>query len=312
MDFKQLQNFCAIAQAGSLTAAARGVQLTQAALSRQMALLEAELQVELFRRNGRGVVLTAAGQQLLEHAHLILRQVALAKESVRANANTARGTLAVGLPPSLARTMVVPLVEAFQAELPEVALQSLDGLSSHLLELVSNAKLDCAVVYNVAPLPNVTMEALAEESLYLVSGPLDYVGEPPLKSSVTLSDVARLPLIVAGKSNTIHMTLTTALAAMGKTAQVVHEIANLNAILDMVRKGHGYAVVPLSGVHSCIGDPELRLHRVRRPALNCKLFTATATQSPDPLTDSAMKLLRRVVTTQLAAFDLEVENAITR
>lgn len=306
MDVKQLQNFCKVAEVGSLTAAAHGLGLTQAALSRQLAMLEAELQVALFRRTGRGLDLTPAGRRLLEQAHLVLQQVAQIPRVVRGDGKAARLSLAVGLPPSLARTIVVPLVEAFQNDIPEVAMRSVDGLSANLMDLVAAGKLDCAVVYNTAPTDKVLLTPIAEEDLYLVTAQAMAGGTEP-GSSVPLADIARLPLITAGEGNAIHVTLSAALARLGKTAQVVHEIANLTAILDLVRNGHGCSVIPLSGVHSCIGDKTVRLHRIRRPALRCSLFMAVPARSDDPLTVSELDLLRKVVVRQLRQFDDEVE-----
>lgn len=309
MEIKQLHNFCKVAELGSLTAAARTLDLTQAALSRQLALLESELEVDLFRRTGRGLVLTPAGQRLLEQAHLILQQVAQVPRAVRGAGDVVRGTLALGLPPSLARTIVVPLVEAFQARIPEAVMRSVDGLSANLVELVASGKLDCAIVYNVSPTDKVALTPLAQESLYLVSGPIE---GPVLGTSVPLSNVADLPLITAGRDNAVHQTLCMGLARLGRKPNVVHEIANLNAILDLVRNGHGYSVIPLSGVHSCIGDSRLRLHRIRRPAMQITLFIAQPARSDDPLTVSELELLRSVVLEQLNQFDHDVEAAVVQ
>jgi LysR family transcriptional regulator, nitrogen assimilation regulatory protein len=309
LEFKQLHNFCKVAEMGSLTAAAGILDVTQAALSRQLALLEAELGVGLFRRTGRGLVPTPAGARLLEHAHLILQQVAQVPLAVRGAGEGVRGTLALGLPPSLARTIVVPLVEAFQGEIPEVAMRSVDGLSANLLELVAAGKLDCAIVYNTTPTNKVLLTPLAEEALYLVSGPIE---GPPLGRAVPLTDVAELPLIAAGRDNAVHQALTMELTRLGKTPHVIHEIANLNAILDLVRKGHGYSVIPLSGVHSCIGDKQLKLHRIRRPTLQITLFVARPAEAEDPLTVAELDLIRNVVIEQLRQFDHEVEAAVVR
>jgi LysR family nitrogen assimilation transcriptional regulator len=309
VEIKQLQNFCKVAELGSLTAAARTLDVTQAALSRQLAMLEAELEVELFRRTGRGLVPTPAGGRLLEQARVILQQLAQVPRAVRGTGESVRGTLALGLPPSLARSIVVPLVEAFQGQIPEVAMRSVDGLSANLVELVADGKLDCAIVYNTTPTDKVHLTPLAEESLYLVSGPMD---GPPLASSVPLAEVANLPLIAAGRGNAVHQTLCMGLARLGQSPLVVHEIANLTAILDLVRSGHGYSVIPLSGVHSCIDDSRLKLHRIRRPALQITLFIAQPARPDDPLTVSELDLLRQVVLEQLKRFDRDVEAAIVR
>lgn len=307
MDLKQLHYFCKIAELGSLTSAARKLDLTQAALSRQVAMLEAELAVQLFRRTGRGLVPTTAGQRLLEQARLILQQVAMVPRAVRGAADGVRGKLALGLPPSLARTMVVPLIEAFQAHIPEAVMRSVDGLSANLVDLVASGHLDCAIVYNTAPVEKVLLTPLAEESLYLVSGPID---GPVLGAAVPLSQVAELPLIIAGRDNAVHETLCMGLARLGKVPCVVHEIANLSAILDLVRKGHGYSVIPLSGVHACIADNALRLHRIRRPALQISLFIAQPSQANDPLTVSELGVLRSVILEQLRMFEDDVEACV--
>lgn len=308
MELRQLQNFCKVAELGSLTAAARTLDLTQAALSRQLAQLESELQVELFRRTGRGLVPTPAGSRLLEQAHLLLQQLARVPQIVRGASESVRGHIALGLPPSLARTVVVPLVEAFQMQLPEVVMRSVDGLSANLVELVAARKLDCAMVYNTTPTDKVLLTPLAVESLYLVSGPMD---GPPLGNSVPLAEVADLPLIAAGRDNAVHQTLCLGLSRLGKTPLVVHEIANLTAILDLVRNGHGYSVIPTSGVHACVGDRSLRLHRIRRPALEITLFIALPAKADDPLSTSEIELLRRVILQQLREFEADLDAAFS-
>jgi LysR family nitrogen assimilation transcriptional regulator len=311
MEIKQLQNFEKIAELGNLTRAAGVLGLTQAALSRQVGQLEAELDVELFRRNGRGLVLTDAGKRLVEHAQVILRQVSRAQRAVKGPTGPVQGNLVLGLPPSLARTMVVPLIEAFQRELPEATLRTVDGLSSSMIELVGIGKLDCAVVYNSTASEAVNLGALADEDLFLVSGPMSTKLGKALGNTIALADIAPLPLISAGGLNAIHTALATALAAIGKSPTVVHEIANLNAILDLVRSGHGYAVIPLSGVRSCIGDAKIRLHRIRKPLLRCSLSIATpARVLSDALTDKTVALLREVVRRELLKFQKEVEEAV--
>lgn len=311
MEIKQLQHFSRIAEIGNLTRAATVLGLTQAALSRQVAQLEAELGTELFRRNGRGLVLTDAGQRLLDHVPNILRQIALAERAVRGSTAPVQGTLVLGLPPSLARTVVLPLIDAFRERLPEVTLRTVDGLSANLVELVGIGKLDCAVVYNQPQSDAAELRLLADEDLYLVSGSKTSRAGKALPRTLTLADVASLPLVTAGNANAVHAVLATAMAVVGLKPQVVHEIENLTAILDLVRKGYGSSVIPLSGVHSCIGDPELRLHRIRKAILRCSLSVATPTRAlQDALIGQSTMLIREVVRQQLAQFHKDVEQAI--
>jgi len=313
MEIKQLLHFVKIAEMGNLTRTAGLLGLTQAALSRQLAQLESELDAELFRRNGRGLVLTEPGKRLLEHAQIILRQVGRAQRAVKGSDEPVQGTIVLGLPPSLARTIVLPLIEAFKAQLPEATLRTVDGLSASMLELVGMGKLDCAVIYSATPSDSVELGALADEDLFLVSGSMPAPSGKTLGASVALADIAPLPLISAGGLNAIHAALANALADLGKAPNVVYEIANLTAIIDLVRSGHGFAVIPLSGVRSCIEDAGIRLHRIRKPVVRCSLSIATPSRSlRDPLTEKTLALLREVVRPSLLQFNKDVEAAIGR
>ena len=75
MDLKQLRTFRAVAELGSLSKAADRLRSAQPALSRHIKLLEHELRVELFVRNGRGMLLTSAGRMLLDRTTGLIRQI---------------------------------------------------------------------------------------------------------------------------------------------------------------------------------------------------------------------------------------------
>ena len=311
LEIKHLQNFSRIADLGSLTRAAGSLGLTQSALSRQVQALEAELKVELFRRNGRGLVLTASGKRLREHAHVILRQVAQAYRSVAEGTDAGLGTVALGLTPSLARSIVLPLIEAYKHELPQTTMRSVDGHSQHLMELVATSKLDCAVVYNPVPADGVVLTPLFEERFYLVSGPMEPPPGVQLKADMQLSDLATLPLITPSKLHSVHLALVEALREFGKEPNVRHEIANLTAVLDLVRNGLGFAVLPVSAVHPCIGDKNTRIHGIHRPSLQCELFAAFPSGSlSDPLLEGSLRVLQRVVPEQIALMRGDVDAVV--
>ncbi|AKJ66971.1 LysR family transcriptional regulator [Pandoraea thiooxydans] len=311
MEIKQLQHFTRIAEVGNLTRAASILGVTQAALSRQVAQLEAELGTELFRRNGRGLVLTEAGRRLLDEVPRVLRQVAIAERAAKGEDGPVQGGFVLGLAPSLARTVVVPLIQAFRARLPEVVLRTVDGTSANLAELVGSGKLDAAVVYHPATSGAVDIQPLTNERFYLVSGPLAIrEGQVPPRE-IPLDALPALPLVIAGKTNVVHGVLAAALAERRLSAQVVHEIENLTAILDMIRHGYGYSVVPLSGVQPCIGDSELRLHRIADSGIECDLAIVTpARTGHDALIAQSTAVVREVVLEELKRYEREVETAI--
>ena len=97
MDLKQLEYFRHVAELGSFTNAAAFLSVGQPTLSRQIADLEMEIGQELFDRNGRGVVLTQAGCQLLEHTRGILMQVGRARQELEDQRNFTWTTRSLGL-----------------------------------------------------------------------------------------------------------------------------------------------------------------------------------------------------------------------
>src|SRR3981081_168535 len=96
MEFRHLRYFVAVAEAGSLTVAARRLHTSQPSLSRQIRDLEDELGAELLRRRASGIELTPAGRAFLEHARLVLMQVEAAAEAARRVAHPAKPCFALG------------------------------------------------------------------------------------------------------------------------------------------------------------------------------------------------------------------------
>ena len=129
MDLKQIEYFVRVAELGSFTRAALALDIAQPALSRQVRLLEVELRQTLLTRNGRGAVPTEAGNLLLAHGRGILHQVRRAREELAQVRGALAGRVAVGLPPSVAKVLTVPLTRAFRSRLPQASLSIGEGLS---------------------------------------------------------------------------------------------------------------------------------------------------------------------------------------
>jgi LysR family nitrogen assimilation transcriptional regulator len=138
MDLKQLEYFVRVAEMGSFTRAALALNVAQPALSRQVRLLEVELRQNLLVRNGRGATPTEAGQVLLEHGRGILHQVERAREELGRVRTGLTGQVALGMPPSVARVLTVPLTRAFRLAMPEAKLSISEGLSTAMQEGLLN------------------------------------------------------------------------------------------------------------------------------------------------------------------------------
>ncbi|MDP3708854.1 MAG: LysR family transcriptional regulator, partial [Polaromonas sp.] len=160
MDLKQLEYFVRVAELGSFTRASIALDVAQPALSRQVRLLEVELRQSLLVRNGRGATPTEAGKLMLAHGRGILHQVERAREELGRVRGSLAGRVAIGLPPTLARVLTVPLTRAFRHELTDARLSISEGLSAVMQEWLLNGRLDIAVLYNAQPAAGIEMTPL--------------------------------------------------------------------------------------------------------------------------------------------------------
>ncbi len=287
MDLKQLEYFVRVAELGSFTRAAQVLGVAQPALSRQVRLLEVELRQNLLTRNGRGATPTEAGQVLLEHGRGILHQVERAREELGRVRSGLSGRVALGLPPSVARVLAVPLTRAFRQQLPQAQLSISEGLSTAMQENLMNGRLDIAVLYNPSPLPGIELQALVEEELLLVQARPPGLQEDPPPPPVSLRDMAGLPLVIPSRPNALRMHVESEMAAIGCKPSIALEIDGVSAILDLVADGAGVAILPRNAVMRSVRPSAYTLRSVANPALRIGLATAISAMRPTTLTQKA-------------------------
>jgi LysR family transcriptional regulator, nitrogen assimilation regulatory protein len=301
MDLKQLEYFRHVAELGSFTRAAAFLSVVQPALSRQVRQLEIELGQNLFDRNGRGVVLTDAGARLLEHTRGILMQVGRARQDLEEQKNGDSGHFVLGLPPSLGRSVTVPLVKAFAHLLPNASFATVEGLSAYMLEWLNVGRVDCALVYNAPASPAIDLQPLLDDQLFLIA-PRTAKTARKARKSVSLAELADYPLIIPSRPHSIRMSVENALAGVDRKIRVAHEIECIPAIIDLVRQGHGFAVLPLNAVKSTPWSEEVLVKPILAPMLKTSLSLAISSQRPkSPLMRKAIDVIRDIVRREICA-----------
>ncbi len=337
MDLKQLSYFVHVAECGSFTRAAALLQIAQPALSRQVRQLEVELRQTLLTRNGRGVALTDAGKRLLEHSRGILHQVERAREDLDEMRGAPVGHVAIGLPPTVGRILTAPLVYAFQQRFPRATLGIVEGLSTYITEWLAAGRIDAGLIYNPSHTPQIDTTPLIAEPLYLIgpvvespppaprstaagtttsvkrggrAGTRPAAPTPALKRSdpapssigapLALRDLPRFPLVMPSRPHAIRMLVENQLAGIGERINVAWEIDGIPAILDLVARGHGYAVLSLNAIRN---DPA-RVRLTRRPIVKPLLVTALAIAVPaqrplTPLAQKVVALIREIAPREL-------------
>jgi LysR family transcriptional regulator, nitrogen assimilation regulatory protein len=299
MDLKQLEYFVRVAELGSFTRAAIALNIAQPALSRQVRLLEVELRQTLLSRNGRGATPTEAGQMLLEHGRGILHQVARAREELARARGGLAGRVALGLPPSVARVLTVPLTRAFRAQLPQAQLSISEGLSTAMQEGLLSGRLDIAMLYNTQSAQGLEISQLTSEELLLVQARPPGLPEDPPPSPISLREVAALPLVIPSRPNAIRMYVESEMAALGCRPSIALEIDGISAILDLVEDGAGCAILSRNAVMRSTRPSAFStrpMAGVDGQAVRIGLALATSALRPTTLTQQAtLQLLQDTV-----------------
>ena len=302
MDLKQLEYFVRVAELGSFTRAAQVLGVAQPALSRQVRLLEVELRQNLLDRNGRGATPTEAGQLLLQHGRGILHQVERAREELGRVRSGLSGRVALGMPPSVARVLTVPLTRAFRQRLPEAQLSISEGLSTAMQENLLNGRLDIAVLYNPSAMPGVEHQSLLSEELLLVQPRPPGLQEDPPPPPLALREVATLPLVIPSRPNAIRMHVEAQMAAIGCRPNIALEIDGVSAILDLVADGAGCAILSRNAVMRSVRPSAYATRPIKAPELRIGLSTSTSSLRPSTLTQQAtLELLQQIAREKLAS-----------
>lgn len=266
MEFRQLKYFVRIVEVGSVSRASQSLHVAQPALSQQIGRLEDELGVKLLTRSVRGVTPTEAGAAVFRQAQLILKQIE-ATQLIAAQADHGpAGPVAIGLPWTVTSLLGLSLLKEVAATVKAVRLEIVEGPSSVLADMLAQGRLDLAVVFDNTTDGGLRMKPVVSEPLLLV-GP---TGSLAGRFEGTLAEAATLPLLLLSRPNGIREEIERIWAAGGLKPQLVAEINAPDLLIDAVRAGLGYAVLP-----SCAIEDRLRRGDLDAIALEAGRLTRT-------------------------------------
>jgi LysR family nitrogen assimilation transcriptional regulator len=296
MNLRQLEYFVHVAELGSFSKAALVLDIAQPALSRQVRALETDLRETLLLRNGRGVVLTEAGQRLFEHGVAILQQVQQAREDMGAQRDQPVGRITIGLPPTISRQLTLPLIDGFRRRLPKARLAIVEGLSSHIVEWIATGRVDVGLMYNPEAQPALEITPVLEEPLYLVSPAIGAAERQRTATAGTgllpLAELRHYPLVMPERSHAIRKLVETQAALTGLKLEICWEVSSVASIIDLVCAGYGHAVLTESAVATSGRADQLRARQLSQPQLTTVVCLAiSAHKRPTPLIRQAMALL---------------------
>ncbi|MEF2549211.1 LysR family transcriptional regulator [Aurantimonas sp. E1-2-R+4] len=276
MEFLRLSYFVQVAELGSFSKAAISLDVTQPALSRQVRKLESELRTELFYRHGRGIALTPSGRKLHAAVKPLLETLTDIREAIQEDADRMTGTVTIGLPPSLCATLGAMLDERFRSRYPDAVLRTREGFSGILMEWIETRRLDLAILYDARRGRGMHVAPLLEENLFLIQRP-DTI---PDSSPVEIGALDRFHFVLPGPENGLRRVVDAAVRQAGVILRVKTEMDSVAALKQLVLNGHGQTILPFGAVHQEVEAKRLVARRIRSPAMQAKLITATPLNQP--------------------------------
>lgn len=247
MDIRQLRYFVRIVEGGSLSQASRELNVAQPALSQQVARLEEAVGRPLLHRTSRGVVPTEGGLALYHHALFVLRQFDQTLAVARRDGGMLHGMVSVGLPATTVSALGLALVRRVRQRHPGILLNVVEGMSGHIARLAAQGQLDLAVLFGSDAAPDMTVEPLMEEELYLILGTGGGI-LPAEASAVTIAELAQLPLILPTGAHGLRKRIDAEFERRGLSPTVVAEIDSLALVMTCVHDGLGGTIKPTGAV----------------------------------------------------------------
>jgi LysR family cyn operon transcriptional activator len=241
MDLKRLRTFVAVADSGTVSAAAELLRITQPALSRQIKDLQAEFGVALFDRVGRRLRLTAEGAELVGISRMLLGQADALLEYARSLSRGDIGELSVGATAHTIATVFPAFLRDFNARYPRVHVRTVEAGGIDQRELVRRGALHAAIA---------VLEGNEDE--FIVHGPLTlrfFVAFNPRwkrlpATRMEIRDLAGLPLLLLKPGFGTRKVFDAACRLERMTPAIFMESASPATLLALARERHGVAIVP--------------------------------------------------------------------
>ena len=251
MQLKEIEAFIAVCDSPSFRVAAKRLYLTQPAISKRLAALEARLGHRLFDRVGRGAVLTEAGRTYLPHARRLLLEVENSNRALDNLSDEVDGHLGLALSHHIALHRIPPVLREFVRTYPQVEV-NIEFLDSEMAcQAVARGQLELAVI----TLPHPPREGLEQREVWRDPLCIVVARNHPLaltKSPLNPTSLSDYPALLPEESTYTHRIVAQALAQFGVTPKSALHCNYLETLKMLTSVGLGWSALPTSLVDSSV------------------------------------------------------------
>lgn len=236
LEVRHLRLLASVAETGSVTEAGKRLHLTQSALSHQLRDAEEKLGTALFLRLGKKMVLTPAGEKLLESAHRVLDELRSAESQIEGLNGDTRGVIRISTECYTCYHWLPPVLKRFHSRFPKVDVRIEAAATHYPMEALLEGKLDVAVMVCTQPSrnKNLRLTPMFEDEMVLVMSPQHRLAAQAQISAKELAGETALVYPPREES-----TLLKIIHAAGVEPERVLEIPLTEAIIELAAAGTG-------------------------------------------------------------------------
>jgi LysR family transcriptional regulator, hydrogen peroxide-inducible genes activator len=256
MEVHQLRYVCAIADTGNFSRAAERCQIAQPSLSQQVLKLEKDLGAKLFDRLGRSVRLTEAGRVFIPQARAILEQMEMARTSVAEKNADLRGSVSVGVIPTVAPYLMPGYTAAFAKKYPDAKLRIVEETTSVLVEGLRDLSIDVAILALPLRHKDLDLFPIRTEPLFAV---LRKDHPRASAESLALNELRGESFVMLRDGHCFRDLSIEACTHARITPNIAFESGQFSSLLGMVAAGVGVSLIPEMAVDRNIGCRYVRI-----------------------------------------------------
>jgi DNA-binding transcriptional LysR family regulator len=277
MELKQIQYFIALFEEGTVTRAAKRLNIAQPALSMQIAKLEAELRQTLFERGPHGMAPTEAARLMYRLYTPIMRDIGHAREQLSRRDVIVTGRVSLGMVSSEAQSVLPESLARFDALFPQVEVSVADGFSAQLIDAVESGRLDAAIINKPRGRLALDVEPLLVEEMVLVTSAAH---GPDLPETIDLVAQSDIELVLPTRRNGLRGALDAALMAADVVIKPKFEIDLLSTIVQFVEQSSVATILPRVVVQSKVDEGRLRVRTIDKPPIVRHIIQVTHPKRP--------------------------------
>jgi DNA-binding transcriptional LysR family regulator len=265
MDLRQLEILKAVAESGSFTGAGRRLHVSQSAVSRQILLLESELNEPLFWRIKRKVKITPVGEALLQLAIRVFDDIKETTTSITETQEKLTGTVRLVGGMTVSLYVFPTLLREFRRLHPEVDVKVITGSTERLLRKLRAGAADIGLLTLPVDEPDLVTVPVMREELMLVTYPSHPLAK---RGRIEPQDLVRQPVVLFERGSNTRRVIDEFFVREKIQPRIVMETENVEIIKAMVRHGIGISIIPWQAAADDVRTKQLFCTRIAGHALH--------------------------------------------